>query len=262
MIPKIIHYCWFGGAPLPELAIKCIESWRKYCPQYEIKEWNEINFDLNNCEYVKEAASVGKWAFVSDYARFEILYKYGGIYFDTDVELIKPITDILKNGAFMGVEKPLGASKRQNYMIAPGLGIAAEKEMPILREILYLYENEHYILKDGSINKKTVLDYVTDTLQRHGYKGNNCKQIVSDITIYPDDYFCPMNYSTGRVTITENTRSIHHYGMSWKSEYEKRKKRIERKCRQKFGDKLGLGIYQIAVLPMKIKHKIERCLEK
>ena len=262
MIPKIIHYCWFGGTPLPNLAIKCIESWKKYCPEYEIREWNEKNFDLNYCEYVREAASVGKWAFVSDYARFQILYKYGGIYFDTDVELIRSIADILENGSFMGVEKPLNASKNLNYMIAPGLGIAVEREMPIINEILHLYENEHYILKNGSINKKTVLDYVTEVFQKYGYEGNNHKQEINGITVYPDDYFCPMNYSTGLLSITENTRSIHHYGMSWKSDYEKRKKKIERKCRQKFGDRFGLCIYRIVIFPVKIVHKINRWLKR
>ena len=104
MIPKIIHYCWFGGNPLPELAIKCIESWKKYLPDYEIKEWNESNFDINCCAYVREAYEAKKWAFVSDYARFWILYQHGGLYFDTDVELIKSIDDLIVKGAFMGCE--------------------------------------------------------------------------------------------------------------------------------------------------------------
>lgn len=105
MIPKIIHYCWFGGNPLPELAKKCIKSWEKYFPDYEIKEWNESNFDFNSCNYVKEAYEARKWAFVSDYARFKILYEYGGIYFDTDVEVVNSMEDILKKGAFIGRER-------------------------------------------------------------------------------------------------------------------------------------------------------------
>lgn len=262
MIPKVIHYCWFGGKPLPKLAIDCIESWKKYCPGFEIREWNESNFDLECCTYVKEAASVKKWAFISDYARFHILYECGGIYFDTDVELIKPIFDILEKGSFMGVERPFNVSGTRQYMVNPGLGMATERAMPIISEILGLYENEHYLMEDGSINKKTVLNYTTEILYRHGYKGDNCKSIVDGITIYPDDYFCPMNYSTGVLAITENTRSIHHYEMSWKSEYEKRKKRVERKCRQKFGDKLGIGIYLIIVFPMKIEHKIGKFLKR
>ena len=140
MIPKVIHYCWFGGNPLPKLARDCIESWKKYCPGYEIREWNESNFDLECCQYVKEAASVGKWAFVSDYARFKILYVHGGVYFDTDVELIKTIDDILAKGAFMGIEKPFNISCHQKYLVASGLGFATEKSMPVIGEILKLYE--------------------------------------------------------------------------------------------------------------------------
>ena len=262
MIPKVIHYCWFGGNPLPRLARDCIESWKKYCPGYEIREWNESNFDLECCQYVKEAASVGMWAFVSDYARFKILYTYGGIYFDTDVELIKSMDDILAKGAFMGIEKPFDISSKQKYMINPGVGIALEKEMPIIGEILHLYENEKYLMKDGNLNKKTVLNYVTEVLYRHGYDGKNCISVVGGITIYPDDFFCPMNYSTGLLTITENTRSIHHYEMSWKSDYEKRKKEIERRFRRQFGDKAGFILYEVLIIPIKMRHKIEKYLKK
>ena len=121
MIPKVIHYCWFGGNPLPESAKKCIDSWKKYCPDYEIVEWNENNFDISKNQYCREAYEAGKWAFVSDFARFDIIYKYGGVYFDTDVEVIKPIDSLIEQGAFMGVErnKPIN--------VAPGLGIAASK---------------------------------------------------------------------------------------------------------------------------------------
>ena len=104
MITKTIHYCWFGRGELPEKAKQCIESWKKFCPDYEIKEWNEDNFDMNSCAYVKEAYEAKKWAFVSDYARFEILYKYGGLYFDTDVELVKSFDDIVSKGTFMGLQ--------------------------------------------------------------------------------------------------------------------------------------------------------------
>ena len=101
MIPKIIHYCWFGRKPLPPLAVKCIESWKKYLPDYTIKEWNEDNFDINIVPYTREAYEVGKYAFVSDYARFYILYHHGGLYFDTDVEVIRPMDDLVGRGAFL-----------------------------------------------------------------------------------------------------------------------------------------------------------------
>ena len=126
MTPQIIHYCWFGRNPLPDLALKCIASWRKYLPDYEIKEWNEDNFDVNIIPYTAEAYKAKKYAFVSDYARFYILYKYGGLYFDTDVEVIRPISDILNNGAFMGCECD-GMSKSSPITVAPGLGLGVQE---------------------------------------------------------------------------------------------------------------------------------------
>ena len=141
MVPKIIHYCWFGGKSLPDEAKEYIESWKKYCPDTEIVEWNESNFDINCCQYVKEAFDAKKWAFVSDYARFYVLYKYGGMYFDTDVEMIKPIDDIVSNGAFMGIEAG------RKVFVAPGLGIGAEAGNEIFREILDYYENQTFYLK-------------------------------------------------------------------------------------------------------------------
>ena len=147
-IPKVIHYCWFGGNPLPEMALKCIESWKKFLPDYEIKEWNEKNFDLNICEYVKEAYQAKKWAFVSDYARFWILYHEGGVYFDTDVEVIKPFEDIIENGAFMGCEVT-ERKKKLNTDIAvnPGLGLGAPAGLSLYKEILEFCE-KYNILKN------------------------------------------------------------------------------------------------------------------
>ena len=123
MIPKIIHYCWFGGNPLPASALKCIESWRKYCPDYEIKEWNESNYDVNKIRYSSQAYQAKKYAFVSDYARFDILYQWGGLYFDTDVEVIRPIDDILAKGAFLGLET--------SETVNPGLGMAVSPNDPL-----------------------------------------------------------------------------------------------------------------------------------
>ena len=142
MIPKIIHYCWFGGNPLSELAQKCISSWKKYFPEYEIKEWNESNFNLQCCDYVKEAYEAKKWAFVSDYARFWILYHEGGLYFDTDVEVIKPIDDIINNGAFMGCER----TGNYGLGVNPGLGIGADPGISLYKEILDDYEKSHFIM--------------------------------------------------------------------------------------------------------------------
>ena len=135
MIPKVIHYCWFGRNPLPESAVKCIDSWRKFMPDYEIKEWNEDNFDVNAIPYTAEAYQMKKYAFVSDYARFWILYQYGGLYFDTDVELIKPIDDIVEKGPFMGIEetcKIIPVNLVGYPLVNPGLGISVEQGYPSL----------------------------------------------------------------------------------------------------------------------------------
>lgn len=210
MIPKVIHYCWFGGNPLPEDAKRYIESWKKYCPSYEIREWNESNFDINCCAYVKEAYEAKKWAFVSDYARFFILYKHGGLYFDTDVELIKPIDDIIAQGSFMGLEP------QTLVQVAPGLGLGANPGLGLYKEILDKYNIRHFKKNDGSFDFTTVVTFVSDILKEHGFIEVNKIQEVGGIKIYPTDYFCPKNYDTGEMTITANTKSIHHFSASWK----------------------------------------------
>ena len=171
MIPKIIHYCWFGNNKLPEMAIKCIESWKKYFPGYEIKQWNETNFDINGCRFTKEAYEAKKYAFVSDYARFYVLYKYGGIYFDTDVEVIKPIDDILQQGPFMGCEQVKPREKGAVESIAPGLGIAAEPGMDIYKKILNMYESMDFASWNNTGKRLTVVEAVTDLLKREGFQG-------------------------------------------------------------------------------------------
>lgn len=212
MIPQIIHYCWFGRNPLPKSAKKCIASWKKYLPDYEIKEWNENNFDVNIIPYTRDAYAAKKYAFVSDYARFWILYHYGGIYFDTDVEVIKPMDDLIVKGAFMGWEKPnsLGVSS-----IAPGLGLAANKEEPFYKEILAGFERLSFYKEDGAWNSYTMIPMVTDMLLQKGLVKDGTFQMIEDITLYPSDYFCPMDAITGQIDITENTYTIHWYSMSW-----------------------------------------------
>lgn len=215
MIPKVIHYCWFGKNPLPPLAIKCIESWKKYLPDYEIKEWNEDNFDVNIIPYTKEAYEVKKYAFVSDYARFWILYKYGGLYFDTDVEVIKPMDDIIARGAFMGCEKE--ADYRESVAVAPGLGLGVIPGLALYKEMLDLYESLHFVKPSGGLNLKTVVTYTTEILCNHGLRNINEVQKCAGVWIYPKEYFCPINYDTKKKEITQNTRSIHHYAESWKT---------------------------------------------
>lgn len=214
MIPKKIHYCWFGRQPLPEAAQKCIASWRKYLPDYEIKEWNEDNFDVNSIPYTSQAYEANKYAFVSDYARFKILYENGGLYFDTDVEVIKPIDDIIEKGPFLGFEinpcttRPAGA-------VNPGLGMGANSGMSIYNSILDYYSHLNFIKEDGLYNTDAVVNITTRELAKAGMKEITGIQTVKDIMIYPADFFNPFDDITNRLNITTNTRSIHWYTKSW-----------------------------------------------
>ena len=215
MIPKVIHYCWFGGNPLPKSAQKCIASWKKYLPDYEIKEWNESNFEVNIIPYTAEAYKAKKYAFVSDYARFWILYKYGGLYFDTDVEVIKNMDDIIAKGPFMGCENEAKAG-------------ATPAQLGLYGEILDIYKDKHYILPDGTYSRETVVTITTDLLCKYGLKNISDIQEVAGVLIYPKEYFCPKDWITGKITFTNFTFTIHHYDASWLPWYQKLKLKVKK----------------------------------
>jgi len=208
-IPKKIHYCWFGGNPLPGMAIKCIESWKKYCPDYEIVEWNENNFDIDYCAYVREAYDAKKWAFVSDVARLYALVNYGGIYMDTDVELIKPLDCLLDYEAVSGFET--------ETRIPTGL-MASVEHQDLFEELLNDYKGEHFLRDDNSFDMVTNVTRITNTCYKYGFKPNNSLQTLKGFTFLPKDYLCPKNYETGELVITENTICIHHFDGSWHGE--------------------------------------------
>ena len=239
-VPKIIHYCWFGKNPLPELAVKCIDSWRKFLPDYEIKEWNEDNYDIRKIQYISQAYDAKKYAFVSDYARFDILYQYGGLYFDTDVEVIKPLDEILKRGAFAGVESA-GA-------LNAGLGLASPAASPVYKEILDSYKDSSFIKADGSMDLTTVVTRVSDIFRKHGFTDKNEIQEVDGITVYPSEYFCPINPSTGELRITENTYTIHHYAATWTIPIRKKYMSL----RESLSKKLGRKSAKIILLPLQL----------
>lgn len=220
MIPKKIHYCWFGGNPLPELAQKCIASWKKYCPDYEIIEWNETNFDLNCCDYVREAYEAKKWAFVSDVARLYVLVNYGGIYMDTDVEVLRPLNNLLEYEAVSGFE----AMDR----ISTGL-MACREGQPLFKELLHDYDNAHFVKEDGTYDTTTNVTRITNTCLKYGLQLNNTLQTVNGFTLLPYDYLCPKNVETNVLTITENTYVIHHFDGSWLSEVDKLTAQMNRK---------------------------------
>ena len=213
MLPQIIHYCWFGKRPLPISAQKCIASWRKFLPDYKVKEWNEDNFDVNSIPYTQQAYKAKKYAFVSDYARFWILYHEGGLYFDTDVEIVAPIDEIVARGPFMGIEKNAFMDGRP--MVNPGLGLGVVKEHAFYREMLKMYSQLVFVKTDGAIDETTIVTYTTQKLYAHGMKPSEEIQQVDGIWIYPAGYFCPMDSTTGITTMTADTVAIHHYDCSW-----------------------------------------------
>lgn len=206
MIPKKIHYCWFGGKPLPNDIKQYIKSWKKYCPDYEIIQWNESNYDLEKNDYVKQAYENKKWAFLTDYIRLDVVYEYGGIYLDTDVELVKSLDNLLENKCYMGME--------QIGTIATGLGFGAEAGHPFLRKNMLHYEKNSF-LENGSFKPPICVGVTTKLLRESGLVRENIIQDIDGVMIYPTDYFCPLKMGTDKLTITSNTYSIHHYSASW-----------------------------------------------
>ena len=211
MIPKIIHYCWFGRKPLPSLALKCIASWEKYLPDYEIKEWNEDNFDVYQIPYIEQAYKRKKYAFVSDYARFKIMYDYGGVYFDTDVEIIKSLDDIIERGNFFGLEND---NIKSSFNCNVGLGFACVPGLTICKNMIDLYRKTDFNT-DNQRGTKTVVEYFSELLLEKGVVPNKGIIKYQDISIYPPDFFCPKTFENGKIQITHNTRTIHHYASSW-----------------------------------------------
>lgn len=206
-IPKKIHYCWIGGKPIPEHNRKIMESWKKFCPDYEIIEWNESNYDFTKNRYMREAFENKKWGFAPDYARLDIIYEHGGIYLDVDVELIKPLDDLLSLKGFMGF--------CQGDHCALGLGFGAMPHHPLIKEFLDYYENLSFILDNGNFNQTPSPVYQTNVLLTKGLILDNTLQEIDGITIFPVEYFDPKDFYSGEISLTKNTYSIHHYDASW-----------------------------------------------
>lgn len=206
-IPKIIHYCWFGRNPKPKLANQCIKSWKKYCPSYEIVEWNEDNFDVSTAPlYVRQAYEAKKWAFVTDYVRLYAMTKYGGIYMDTDVELLKTLDEFLACEAFSGFE--------DDVHIPTGI-MACEKGFPLFETFLHYYDSICFANADGTYNDVTNVIIMTEICLEHGLVQNGEYQIVDGFSLYPRDFFCPLECESGRLRKTKNTVCIHWFNGSW-----------------------------------------------
>lgn len=208
MIPKLIHYCWFGRGQMPELALKCIESWHKYLPGYTLKLWNEDSFDINTVPYVKEAYDARKFAFVTDYIRLYALYHEGGIYMDTDVEVLKPLDDLLDLPAFSGYE----SNKFSNF--PTGLMASAAGGVWVKEQLDY-YTDRHFLLPDGSLDMTTNTVTISRIMKENGFELTGEYQVYkNDMHCFPSDYFCPMT-STRVLKLTKNSYCIHHFAGSW-----------------------------------------------
>jgi mannosyltransferase OCH1-like enzyme len=217
MIPKIIHYCWFGGNPMPKNERAYVEGWKKLLPDYEFILWDENNFDINTVPFTQQVADAKKWGFIVDYVRAYAVYNYGGIYLDTDVELLKPLDDLLEtNICFGGFEnESLG-----KYNIAPGLIFAGEKGCIIAKDIMDFYCVYNFKKEDGTLDLTPSPVILYEILKEYGLKQDNTYQELGVFTAYPSDYFCPMSESR-RITLTKNTYTVHHCAASWYTPWQK-----------------------------------------
>lgn len=207
MIPKIIHYCWFGRGEMPQLAKDCIDSWHIFMPDWEYKLWNEDSFDVNTNAYTKEAYEAKKYAFVTDYVRLYALYTEGGVYMDTDVEVLKPYDDLLSLRGFTGYE----GSK---YMPPVTGTMASEAGNKWVAEQLNAYDTAHFIKVDGSFDLTTNTTRISKIMRAGGFVQDGQRSIYKDMTIFPTDFFCPRQ-TTGEYLLTENTYCDHHFMGTW-----------------------------------------------
>jgi mannosyltransferase OCH1-like enzyme len=213
MIPKIIHYCWFGKGKMTPLMKKCIRSWKKYCPDYQIIEWNEDNFDVTSSEWTNEAYQEGKYAFVADYVRLRVLCEYGGVYLDTDQELIKPIECFMKHRAFLGF--------MEKTSVSMGL-VGAEKNHPIINQLFDYYSGRHFCV-NGIYDLNPNTEWATQILLENGLVQNNKYQVLNhDLHVYPQTYFCPTSCVSVEDCSSKDTVSLHHWAMTWRTDKAKK----------------------------------------
>ena len=234
-IPKIIHYCWIGSAEKPQSVQYCIDSWKKYCPDYEIIEWNENNYDFTKNQYMREAYEAKKWGFVPDYARLDIIYNHGGIYLDTDVEIIKNFDDLLEKKAFIGFEN----TGTEELFVNCGQGFGSISKNPLIKEMRDFYDNMHFCEKDGTLNMLPSPHFTTKVLCDNGLVRNDITQNLDNIVVYNSEVLCPKNFTTGDINITKDTYSIHHFTASWLDEKIKAIIEHERNIYKKYGKKIG-----------------------
>lgn len=230
MIPKIIHYCWFGRNEKSQEIMDCIDSWRKFLPGWEIKEWNEDNFDISKYSYACDAYALRKWAFVSDIVRLDVLYEYGGIYLDVDVEFVKTIPEEYLNYiGFCGFE--------YTSTIAPGLIFGIQPKQKFIKNVLDSYQNEHFEINNKGIYK-TINMRITSMLEEEGLQKNNKMQNINGIVVFPSEYFCGYDTDIREPLITEKTICWHHYLGSWS------KPTLKMKCQNLLKKIIGKANYR------------------
>lgn len=229
MIPKKIHFCWFSGEEYPENIKKCLASWRKKLPDYEIVCWTRKNFDFEKNAFAVEALKAKKWAFVSDYVRLSVLYEFGGIYLDSDVEVIKPFDDsLLRNPAFLGLES--------NGVITAWL-IGAEAKNPLIKDFLEYYKDRHFCV-NGRYDMTPNTVPLSNICKKYGLSNDNAIQDLSIAKIYPEDYFCAKSVVDGKIRITPNTYTIHHFDGGWQTPMDKFIKKIKYMIFSAIGDSM------------------------
>ncbi|MDR3331478.1 MAG: glycosyl transferase [Synergistaceae bacterium] len=222
MIPKIIHFCWFGMGEKPQIAKSCMESWERHLPEYELREWNEDNFDVTSNRYAKEAYESRLYAFVTDYVRLYALYNCGGIYMDTDVEVLRPLDRFLSHAAFSGFEDGVN--------VPTGI-MGSEKGCQAVRDLMLHYEGKSFKKKNASCDTTTNCAAVTGYFLKHGLVQDNTLQTVNGMTFYPREFFCPKNLKSTTTNVTEDTYVIHHFAGSWLPVWKKRRAEVRKKIR-------------------------------
>lgn len=249
-IPKVIHYCWFSGNSKGERELRCIESWKKYCPDYEIIEWNEDNYDIHKSRFMEQAYERKKWAFVSDYARLDIIYTQGGIYLDTDVEIIRTLDTLLDREMYAGFEEVAGKKS-----INLGLGFGAVCGHVYLKEMMDIYDAMDFPQNDNDLPQIACPIIQTEVLMRHGLIPDGQRQTLEKCEIFSPTYFSPKNFHSGKLIVTPETYSIHHYGMSWFTKEHAAMRQKEWEMNRKYKSK---KVVKLLMFPQKLRmHYVE-----
>lgn len=246
-IPKIIHYIWFGNNPKSKSVQKCIESWHKYCPEYKIIEWNESNYNVKKNRYMYEAYQAKKWAFASDYARYDVVYRYGGFYLDTDVELVSSLDSLLQDSMYMGF--------LEDKRVASGLGFGSVKGNPILKEILQYYDGRSFYKKNGEMDLRVCNHNETLVLVRHGLVRNGEEQWLDYAHVYPREYLNPVGGNP-----TDKTVSVHHFSGTWASWTRRTRVRKNMIINKTFGQQNAMRMIRITDKIWNVIEKIEQMI--